>query len=281
MIWSVQSAFTFSQHSLSDFQECPRRFYLRYVAQQPWPDADLPPSGLDHDAYLEYLRQGRVLHRWIERHWLGIPTAEEHVKGESSQVRAWWEHFRQTRFDDLPATRQPEVELAAGLGAHRIYARFDLLAHDDDLDTVVVVDWKTLRQPASSLPLQFWQNRTQTRVYLFVLVTAGEALLGRAPDPDHCAMWYWLANQPDDPWVRVPYSQRDYDRDYRWLENLLADVADRKDESQFPQTDDLQQCARCAYRLLCQRGSSAPATDWMPDDDIPLVDIASAPELEY
>ncbi|MFN3704759.1 MAG: PD-(D/E)XK nuclease family protein [Thermoflexales bacterium] len=276
----MHPALTFSQHSLSDFQDCPRRFYLRYVAQQAWPAPDETSGGLGQDE-LDYLRQGRTLHRWIERHWLNISPSNAQWERAPSTLRQWWERFRQTSFDHLPPIRQPEVELVADLGGYRLYARFDLLAYDEALESVVIVDWKTMGfpQPPS---YDFWCKRMQTRVYLYVLVTAGAALFaGRAPAPERCSIWYWLANHPEAPWVRVPYTQAAYELDRRQLGELVAEIARRKDEQDFEQTLDQRQCARCVYRLLCQRTSSS-TTDWLLDDDLPLPDdIASVQELEY
>ena len=139
----LNASFKFSQHSLSDYLECPRRFYLHYVAHLAWPTVETNPLGLHPLDYQRYLWRGRMLHRWIERHWLGVPA---HMNGSHDEgLRLWWDHFEHTAFDDLPAQRVPELALVAPIGNHLLYARFDLLAFDlaTPAAGAVVVDWKT------------------------------------------------------------------------------------------------------------------------------------------
>lgn len=279
----LASDFTFSQHSLSDFKDCPRRFYLKYMARQPWPLVEVSPQTLDALQYREDLRRGALFHRWVERYWLGLPDPPD--LGDPTLAR-WWERFIQTDFSDLPSQRLPEVELVAALGAHSLYARFDLLALSPpgaDEPRAVIVDWKTLHHP-EALPFAFYKNRIQTRVYLYVLATAGSAFVeGRPLKPERCCLRYWLVNHPGDPWVEVSYSQEEYERDREQLGALIASIlARREEEAAFEMTSDERHCTYCTFRTLCRR-SGEPADALPPDEDEALLmpDLAAVQELEY
>lgn len=274
----LDPTFKFSQHSLSDFADCPRRFYLRYVAKQAWPLIETGPLKLDPLEYQAYLWRGTVLHRWIERYWLGVPAQSS----DDAELNLWWARFMNTSFDDLPTQRLPELALVAPLGDYLLYARFDLLAIDSPDDSqrtgqAVIVDWKTLRGERPPR-YQVFAQRFQTRIYLYVLATAGAAFNGGVPfAPEQCHFRYWLANFPDAPWVDIPYSAQEYERDSRSLLALMADAARREGEEQYEMTPDESKCATCTYRTLCRR-KVVELEQAAPDQ---WVDIEAAPELDY
>ncbi len=277
----LDPTFVFSQYSLGDYVDCPRRFYLKYVAQQPWPSIEATPREADVMAYRAYLRRGAVLHRWIERYWLRLPTPDV-ANIADDELRTWWLRFQQADFQDLPPVRLPEFELVAALDAYRLYARFDLLALSEPSDAnprAVIVDWKTLRGAAPP-SLEFLRQRIQTRVYLYTLVTASAPLNnGRALEPERCAMRYWLANFPEQPWVEIPYSQTEYERDAEYLRALVARILKGQHERDFPMTDDERQCTYCVYRTLCARKGAPDAP--LPDEDWLMPSLDSVPDVEY
>lgn len=274
--------FSFSQHNLGDYADCPRRFYLRHVLRQPWPLVEAGPPG-DQTAlqYQAYLRKGALLHRWIERHWLGV-DAEANGRTDDPELRVWWDRFLAADLSGVPPDRFPELALAAPLGAFRLYARFDLLAApapDTDAGDWIVVDWKTLRG-ASPPSYAFLKNRIQTRVYLYVLATAGGPFnRGAPPPPERCAMRYWLANFPERPWVEIRYSQAELEADRARLTRLAERIAAATGEADFPLTDDERKCAYCNYRTRCHR-AGAPGDDPALDEDA-AVDFDAAPALDY
>ncbi len=282
--------FRFSQHSLSDFVDCPRRFYLRYIARQSWPLVETGPHGMDALTYQEYLRLGAVLHRWIERYWLGISDGSTHFQTPNPELALWWSRFTATDFSDLPTQRLPELELSAPLGEFRVYARFDLLALQPSPPTplppgegrAIIVDWKTLRgeNPPSH---EFLKQRLQTRVYLYVLATAGAPFNNGVPmQPEQCVMRYWLANFPERPWVEIGYSAAEYAQDTAKLLALASDISTRATQAgevQFPKTDDERKCTYCTYRTLCHR-RGAPGAE-LPDDEVTMIDLSNVEALDY
>ncbi len=271
--------FVFSQHSLADYDACARRFYLRFIAGQAWPMVDEGPEGLSAIERQAYLRQGKTLHRWIERRLLGLPAGADSVGPADIELAVWWERFLATDLSALPARRTPELELACVVDGARLYARFDLLAVADD-GRAVIVDWKTLRgqQPP---PQAFFRDRLQTRVYLYALAAAGAPFNGGRPfDPALISMRYWLANFPERPWVDVPYSRADFETDGRRLAAMIAAIRARSGEAAFEKTERLQTCASCSYRTLCARGA-AISVEAEPLDEDALLDETDAPALEY
>ena len=90
------------------------------------------PEGLTALDRQAYMRQGKTLHRWIERRLLGLPAGAESDGSLDVELAVWWERFLATDLSALPARRTPELELACVVGGSRLYARFDLLAVDDD-----------------------------------------------------------------------------------------------------------------------------------------------------
>lgn len=269
----IKPDFVFSQHSLGDFQDCARRFYLRNIAQQTWPLLEGTPDGSEVlesvMGYRDYLRKGALLHQWIQRWLLGLGEPLSPLAVTDPELSIWWQRFRETDLGGLPALRLPELELAAPLGGRRLYARFDLLAINerDPADDIVIVDWKTIR--GKRAPSQvFLRDRLQTRVYLYVLATAGAPYNGgRKIAPEQCVMRYWLAEFPEQPWEEIRYSQAEYDADQRMLLALADDIAGRVREADFPLTDVLRRCAPCTYRTLCGRAGVAAQADPLEDGE--------------
>ena len=262
----LDPAFKFSQHSLSDYSECPRRFYLHYVTHQAWPVVESNPLGISPLEYQRYLWRGTVLHRWIERYWLGVPTQML----DDAELSLWWDRFQHTRFDDLPAQRMPELALVASIGDYLLYARFDLLAFDERSPNpcATIVDWKTWRTDRRPR-YQVFSQRLQTRIYLYVLATAGAAYNAGQPfAPEQCNMRYWLANFPDHPWVDVPYSAADYAQDQTRLLALIEAAAHGETEADYPRSQDERHCTHCTYLTLCNRkGTPNDAEDAFFDSD--------------
>lgn len=276
----LDSEFVFSQQSLSDFAECPRRFYLRYVRRQPWPQLEATPDEFDVPGYRDYLRKGAAFHRWVERYWLGLPTADGETAAElaaDGEFAMWWRRFEAEDFSALPDTRIPELEVLAPLGAFALTARFDLLAIDGESGRAVVVDWKTMRGERA-MRSDFLRERVQTRAYLYALATGGGPYRREADGPRGCEFHYWMANALGDRWVRFVYDQASFERDRAYLISLTADAAARDGEAQFEMTDDERRCAICTYRTLCRRSDAQiHASEWVDDDQ----EIESAEALEY
>ena len=282
---TLPTDFQFSQGSLQDYVDCPRRFHLRYVQRLAWPATDAEPP-LENERYLQ---QGAAFHRLAHQHALGIPADRLALGRDADDVdiRRWWRNYLQSGPAGLPANRYPEVVLSAPLAGYRVLARYDLVAVHPG-QRAVIVDWKTSRRRT---PRERLQGRLQTRVYPYLLVQAGSHLNTAHPVlPEQVEMVYWFSDFPADPEV-FSYDRAQHAADEAYLAELIGEIAGRTTDEDFPLTADERRCRYCRYRSLCRRGKSAGllddddgelAGDFDPAADLDaFLDIEQIAEIEY
>ena len=148
----LPSSLTFSQASLQDYADCPRRFQLRYLLDVRWPAAhDGSISEWEARAQL-----GSAFHRLIYQHTVGIPIEALARTIEAEDLRRWWHAYLDTPPAGISgAVRQSEVRLTAplsgpesaepGFAGHRLMARYDLLAIEPGRQAVIVFVFFHLR----------------------------------------------------------------------------------------------------------------------------------------
>lgn len=304
--------FQFSQASLQDYVDCPRRFQLRYIRRVAWPALRTEPA-LESERFLQ---QGRAFHRLVYQHIMGLPAERLSSTVSDENLRRWWRNYLESPPPDLPR-RYPEVVLSAPLGGHRLVAKYDLIALEADVDPdrlpsaspaeierasvhtsrAVIVDWKTSRKRPRRGRLA---GRLQTRVYPYLLIQAGAQLnAGRPLAPEQVEMIYWFAGFPADP-EHFAYDAAQYEADGVYLASLVEEIVGLGD-GDFPLTDRERRCRYCLYRSLCRRGVGAGSFDAMEadiehasagvdhasddlelDDDIDWVlDLEQIAEIEY
>jgi CRISPR/Cas system-associated exonuclease Cas4 (RecB family) len=249
----VEQPFTFSQSSLQDYADCPRRFQLRYLERLAWPAVESEPASEVESRQ----RDAQLFHRLVQQHMLGLPDDLLAPLAASSDLRRWWQNFTSAGPDVSAHTLHTERSLVAPLGEHRLVAKYDLVAVRED--EAVIYDWKThARRPQDAALAARWQ----TRVYRAMMVKAGAELNGNSPfAPDRVSMIYWFAEFPSQP-TRLPYDAHQFKRDWSAIESLASEIASAQE---FPLTEDLRQCRFCTYRSLCDRGETAGA--WLETDD--------------
>ena len=245
----IPPQFTFSQSSLQDYADCPRRFQLRYLDKLIYPAAETEPA-LENE---RHLLEGQLFHRLAQQFILGIPTEKLNPLANTPNLERWWENF--LNFSNLTGLRNlsglyPEVTLSAPLGDFRLIAKYDLIAVTEE-GKFVIYDWKTYRKR----PRNEWLSaRWQTRVYRSLLVAAGSQLNGgKTIAPERCEMVYWFSNYPDEP-ARFPYDETQFKRDWDAMTRLTEEI---QSAASYPLTDDRQKCAYCPYRSYCDRGTQA------------------------
>ncbi|HOT91518.1 MAG TPA: PD-(D/E)XK nuclease family protein [Anaerolineae bacterium] len=251
--------FQFSQASLQDFVDCPRRFYLRYVLRVAWPAIAAEPI----EAYERHQQLGSAFHRMVQQHLVGIPEARLTHLATDADLERWWRNYCVYRPAEMlqNAAHHPEIMLMAALGGRRLVAKYDLIVIQAG-QRAVIFDSKT--SPARPKPLTL-QTRLQTRVYRYLLVRAGAHLNGGQPfDPAQIEMIYWFAEHPEAP-VRLPYDVAHYHDDAQYLETLIAQIL-ALPEADFTPTDDEQHCKYCPYRSYCDRGIRAGVLGETDDD---------------
>jgi hypothetical protein len=255
--------FQFSQHNLQDYVDCPRRFELRYLQKLKWPALQSEPVlEMEHRAEL-----GRRFHEMVHQSHLGIPQEQISSQAQDIELALWWSEYTASPIlNELPANRRSEYLLTTPFGGYRLVAKYDLLAIDPG-KRAVIVDWKTSGKP---WPRRYLVDRLQTRVYPFLLVTAGQSLNGgNVLKPEQVELIYWFTSQPDQP-VHIQYSEKLFRSDGEYLQSLVKDISTRP-SGQFPLTLDEKKCTYCVYRSLCNRGIQAG--NWQEDseeDDTPI-----------
>ncbi len=265
---ALPTDFQFSQGSLQDYVDCPRRFRLRHVQRLAWPAPEAEPLA-EHE---QTVRRGAAFHRLIQQHGVGIPAERLSSLVTDEEVERWWRNYLTGGPADLPPSRSYEVVLSAPLGDWRLLARYDLVAVEAGR-RAVIVDWKTSQRR----PQRSWMaGRLQTQVYPYVLVRAGGELNGGQPfRPEQVEMVYWFANAPAEP-LRFAYDAAQYAADEARLAALVAEIGALGDED-FPMAADERHCRYCVYRSLCARGVEAgPLEGWEAEPE-----AAGEIELEF
>lgn len=246
---NISAPFTFSQSSLQDYFDCPRRFQLRYMDQLQWPAVESEPT-LENE---RHQAEGQFFHRLAQQFLLGLPADRLARLAASPDLTRWWENF-QGSFPN-PAelgTLHAETVLAAPLRGHRLLAKYDLIAVRDG--RAVIYDWKTYHKRPKN---EWMAARLQTRVYHYLLAVAGSSLNeGQAIPPQNIGMVYWYADFPSEPAV-FPYDEAQFQRDRAGLDKFVAEIEGR---TQFELTDEEGKCRYCSYRSYCNRG--VHAGDW-------------------
>ncbi len=238
--------FQFSQSSLQDYADCPRRFQLRYLERLRWPAPEAEPLV----EYEQHQAQGARFHGLVHRHIAGIPAERLAPYAQDEPLRHWWENYLRTGLEGLSEQRHPEIMLTAPLGNYRVVAKYDLIALEPG-QRAVIVDWKTsLHRPRR----ERLATRLQTVVYRYLLALAGAHLNGdQLITPEQIEMVYWFAEYPETP-ERFPYSTAQFHEDHLYLQGILSEIMARQI---FELTSDTTRCTFCTYRSLCRRGERA------------------------
>jgi CRISPR/Cas system-associated exonuclease Cas4 (RecB family) len=275
---TLPTDFQFSQSSLQDYVDCPRRFYLLHVRRLAWPAVEAEPP-LENERYLQ---KGEAFHRLVHQQVLGLPPERLSSTITDEELRLWWHNYLESGPSDLPTARYPEVILSAPVSGHRLLAKYDLAAIDPG-QRAVIVEWKTFRKR----PQREWLSmRLQTKVYPYLLVRAGSNLNSdQSLQPQQVEMLYWFANFPAQP-ERFSYDATQYEADEVYLTSLIDKIKGLGEED-FPLTTEERRCRYCPYRSLCERGVKAGAFDKAEDelewgDDLDIIpDFEQIAEIEY
>jgi CRISPR/Cas system-associated exonuclease Cas4 (RecB family) len=271
----LPKAFTFSQSSLQDYTDCPRRFQLRYLEQLAWPAVETEPI-LENERRQQ---EGQLFHRLVQQHLLGLPVDKLTPLANTPDLSRWWTNYLNAGFAGFQEFQNlhTELTLAAPIEVHRLVAKYDLVAVKPG-EKAVIYDWKTYHKR----PKDEWMAvRLQTRVYRALLVEAGAYLNGGTPfQPEQIEMIYWYADFPSEP-ARFPYHAAQYKRDREALTGLIHEI---EHHQHFPMTEDEKKCSYCPYRSYCNRGEKAGTLEDAglegpsPDFDLNFEQIA---EIEF
>lgn len=267
----VPAPFLFSQSSLQDYTDCPRRFELRYIDQIQWPAIETAPVLENERRQIE----GQIFHRMVQQYFIELPVEKITPFASSENLIRWWENFLAQRLDFPEYKIFTELSLSTPIGRHRLIAKFDLLAVKVG-EHAVIYDWKTYR----SKPKRNWiLDRLQTKAYLSLILRTGQSVNnGASINPDQAEMVYWFSDYPDKPEV-IKFDHFQFEQTWNNLENLVGEIDARQS---FPMTENEKQCSYCVYRSYCERGISAGEEDNIDAIDQTIdIDFDQIQEIEF
>lgn len=246
---NLPNDFIFSQSSLQDYDECPRRFELRYIKNLRYP-ALVTENAL---AYEEQKRRGDRFHKMIQQYLLGVPADLLAKSLGDDELAGWWQTFMDVGLSGLPPKRYVETTLQTYLQGYRLTAKYDLLAIEPSRQAVIM-DWKTTSYVPPPEEEHILKNCLQTTVYRYVLAQAGAYLYGETIPPENIRMIYFFAAR-DGQRITFDYSMRQMQADEDKLLKLIGDI---QRERIFPLTEQQEKhCRYCRFRSHCNRGDRA------------------------
>lgn len=249
-----------SQNSLGDFEECRRRFALKYKASRYWPG----PQSADSEAEaMAAIRTGQLFHRMVQQQALGMEvTAVLSAELERlPRLALLWHMFAASPHARPKGEVHTEAPLHFTFHGAPFMVRFDRLVRDGD--TWEILDWKTGKANRGRLEASF-----QTKLYRFALVEAGSVYNeGRPILPEAVRMTYWDVQRGRPEEFR--YDRATFEADSAEFASLATAVlhpfdAHAEDDPCFPRTPNRRTCERCSFESFCypvplsSHGSEAP-----------------------
>jgi len=265
--------FQFSQSSLQDYLDCPRRFELRYLQKVKWP-APVSEPILEQE---RHILLGDQFHHLIHQYFIGIPPELLTSSLQNEELKEWWQVFiHSSLLDNLPNNRYPEKLVSASWAGYRFVAKLDLLAGLPG-ERWVIVDWKTSTHKP---PSRFLQHHMQSRLYPFLLVLAGQSLNNNLPLlPEQVKMIYWFTNFSGQI-EEIQYTQEKYQKDQEEFAKLPHEISSIP-PGRFLLTDDERKCRFCNYRSLCNRGGTAGNWRELEEETLDIEHAEGFPDIDF
>ena len=269
----------FSQTSLQDFLDCPRRFELSVLQEMRWPAAHSAPLL----KFEELTEIGSKFHHLCHQFFLGIDPDLLSSSLINPEISELWDSFLPygKSLQHLPGYYEQILRIP--FENHFLVAKFDLIVQQGDND-YLIIDWKTAsKKPSKSI----LANRVQTFLYPYIFQGAGGELFGAekiSPTEITLQYWYPLAGIPEEVF---PYSDATHQEVTQNISDLIQQIYELIDaDKPFPLTNDRQHCKYCIYRSYCERGhltSSVPAGTELEQEDLSNVhfDLDLIKEIEF
>lgn len=261
---SLSNNFYFSQSSLQTYKTCPLKFRLRYIDGLYWP--------VECESALKLSSEiGKTFHLVAQRYFLGISPL---FSGDELGImmREWYKNLA-SQFP-LEGTWIPEISLKLNRQPLRLTATYDVIHIPGD-GTILIYDWKTGQKPPSWNTLR---HALQTVVYRYLMVEAGETVVGRPISPEDVTVIYWNPRFPTSR-VILRYSEKDYHQDESILKELVSEIINNEYRD-FKPAADPKTCLKCEYRMTC-KGREPEGKEEDEAGELEIVDWDDAPEIAY
>jgi CRISPR/Cas system-associated exonuclease Cas4 (RecB family) len=241
--------FTFSQKSLQDYIDCPRRFELRYIQNTDWP-AELSKP---YQTFEEFISYGNNFHRYADQYFNGLDekTISDIVEPE---IHQWWQRFLNFIHIQKFSALSSEILFKTSLHQFHLIAKFDLLALTEE-GYLHIYDWKTTAGTQKP-KRRILKEKLQTQIYLFILANSELPFSGiKKVDPNHILMSYWYPQFPNEIETFI-YSQNQFETDKKYIFNLIQEIQNNE-AGDYQLTENITKCKYCIYRSFCERGIEA------------------------
>jgi RecB family exonuclease len=246
---TINPDFVFSANNLQDYQDCPRRFELKYLLKQRWPAEESEPV-LEWEHELEL---GTRFHQLVYQYLSGLPEEALLESINDPDVESWFRIFLAFYSQQEFSQTFPEFRVRVPLGDYQAVAVYDLLALTPD-NRLLILDWKTAKKKPQRSKVS---DRMQTVLYPFAALESAHNFL---PDislsPESIEMTYVYVRQALENTLTFNYDAQKHAENRSNLETLAAEIA-ALELGDFPLTDDKRRCKYCVYRSLCERGENA------------------------
>lgn len=236
-----------SAYALGVYQECPRKYALRYRQNLYWPAPDGKPQDADTEKRDASLERGQRFHALVHAHQEGLPLDAilAAMAEEDPATIPLWEAYL------AHADSRPEGEVRSEVALHffvkdvPVMARFDRLVQSEK--GWLIQDWKT------GGSLESLANSWQTKLYPFALAHAGHALNGGEPiPPEAIRLRYWLWKDGRVETGDWEYSSTLYAEHLAEFERQAGILSAPLNAENFPgHGAGSRACGRCQFMTLC------------------------------
>jgi hypothetical protein len=266
---TISAITSISQGHLNIWETCRRKYQYSFLEALTLPEADLKSK--------KKLVLGANFHLLMQQKELGLDVFA--LACSDPALQKWLTAFENQPPEMLDGDRLCEhrrtLEITNQISLHNsgngdrgqgnfvsrtlITVIYDFLVLGDLQGQIL--DWKTHQVPITADKLR---DNWQTRLYLYVLAKTTNYA------PEQLSMTYWFANTGDS--VIILYSQVEYDRTEKKLQQILLEIAQAEDYPKL-NLEISSACKHCEFRDRCDRGELSADISFSSIEDIPEITI--------
>ncbi|MFZ4555479.1 MAG: PD-(D/E)XK nuclease family protein [Pseudanabaena sp.] len=266
---AISAITSISQGHLNIWETCRRKYQYSFLEALTLPEADLKGK--------KKLILGANFHLLMQQKELGLDVLA--LASSDPALQKWLTAFENQPPEMLDGDRLCEhrrtLEITNEISLHNsgngdrgqgdflsrtlITVIYDFLILGDRQGQIL--DWKTHQVPITADKLR---DSWQTRLYLYVLAKTTNYA------PEQLSMTYWFANTAQS--VIIPYSQGEYDRTEKKLQQILLEIAQAENYPKL-NLEVSAACKYCEFGDRCDRGDLSTDISFSNIEDIPEITI--------